>query len=94
LKQNRVLFIVGPTGIGKTALAIKLAERLKGEIVSADSRQIYKFMTIGTAKPTHAELAAVLINRCSILILKFCQKGERLNIGSSQEIIHLCFQRS
>ena len=59
MKQNRVLFIVGPTGIGKTALAIKLAERLKGEIVSADSRQIYKFMTIGTAKPTNEELAAV-----------------------------------
>lgn len=59
MKQNRVLFIVGPTGIGKTALSIKLAERMKGEIVSADSRQVYKFMTIGTAKPTHAELAAV-----------------------------------
>ncbi len=59
MKQNRVLFIVGSTGIGKTALSIKLAERMKGEIVSADSRQVYKFMTIGTAKPTHAELAAV-----------------------------------
>ncbi len=59
MKQDRVLVIVGPTGIGKTALAIKLAERLKGEIVSADSRQIYEFMTIGTAKPTSEELAAV-----------------------------------
>ena len=59
MTQDRVLFIVGPTGIGKTTLAIKLAERLKGEIVSADSRQIYKFMTIGTAKPTNEELAAV-----------------------------------
>lgn len=59
MKQDRVLFIVGPTGIGKTALSIKLAERLKGEIVSADSRQIYEFMTIGTAKPTKEELAAV-----------------------------------
>ena len=59
MTQDRVLFIVGPTGIGKTALAIKLTERLKGEIVSADSRQIYKFMTIGTAKPTREELAAV-----------------------------------
>ncbi|MCH7755949.1 tRNA (adenosine(37)-N6)-dimethylallyltransferase MiaA [candidate division KSB1 bacterium] len=59
MKQSRVLFIVGPTGIGKTALSIKLAKRVKGEIVSADSRQIYKFMTIGTAKPTHEELASV-----------------------------------
>ncbi len=59
MKQSRVLFIVGPTGIGKTALSIKLAKRVKGEIVSADSRQIYKFMTIGTAKPSSEELAAV-----------------------------------
>lgn len=59
MKQNRVLFIVGPTGIGKTALSIELAKRMDGEIVSADSRQVYKFMTIGTAKPTREELAAV-----------------------------------
>ena len=59
MKQNRVLFIVGPTGIGKTALSIQLAKRMDGEIVSADSRQIYKYMTIGTAKPTREELAAV-----------------------------------
>ncbi len=59
MKQNRVLFIVGSTGIGKTALSIQLAKRMDGEIVSADSRQIYKYMTIGTAKPTREELAAV-----------------------------------
>jgi tRNA dimethylallyltransferase len=53
--------IVGPTGVGKTALALRLAEALapktKVEIVSADSRQIYRGMDIGTAKPTPAELA-------------------------------------
>jgi tRNA dimethylallyltransferase len=52
--------IVGPTAVGKTALAIDLARRLDGEIVSADSRQIYRGMDIGTAKPTPEEQALVL----------------------------------
>jgi tRNA dimethylallyltransferase len=49
--------IVGPTAVGKTALAVELARRLDGEIVSADSRQIYRGMDIGTAKPTRQEQA-------------------------------------
>jgi tRNA dimethylallyltransferase len=51
--------IVGPTAVGKTALGIDLARRLGGEVVSADSRQVYRKMDIGTAKPTPAERAAV-----------------------------------
>ncbi len=54
-----LLAIVGPTAVGKTALGIALAQRLGGEIVSADSRQIYRQMDIGTAKPTPAERALV-----------------------------------
>ncbi|HEX6292860.1 MAG TPA: tRNA (adenosine(37)-N6)-dimethylallyltransferase MiaA [Herpetosiphonaceae bacterium] len=50
--------IVGPTAVGKTALSIALARRLDGEIVNADSRQIYRCMDIGTAKPSIAEQAA------------------------------------
>ena len=50
-----VLFIVGPTAVGKTRLAIALAQRLNGEIINADSRQVYRRMDIGTAKPTPAE---------------------------------------
>jgi tRNA dimethylallyltransferase len=50
--------VVGPTAVGKTALAVALARRIGGEIVSADSRQIYRLMEIGTAKPTAAERAA------------------------------------
>jgi tRNA dimethylallyltransferase len=53
-----LLAIVGPTAVGKTALSIALARGLGGEIVSADSRQIYRGMDIGTAKPTTAERAA------------------------------------
>ena len=47
----RVGFIVGPTGVGKSAVAMALAERLDAEIVNADSRQVYRGMDIGTAKP-------------------------------------------
>lgn len=54
-----VVAIVGPTAVGKTGLAIRLAQALGGEIVSADSRQVYRSMDIGTAKPTPAERAAV-----------------------------------
>ena len=50
--------IVGPTAIGKTALGVYLAQRFNGEIVSVDSRQFYRLMDIGTAKPTPEELAA------------------------------------
>src|SRR5215813_3520118 len=53
-----LLVLVGPTAVGKTALAIKLARALGGEIVSADSRQVYRGMDIGTAKPTAEDLAA------------------------------------
>jgi len=54
-----LIVIVGPTAVGKTELAIQLAERLDGEIVSADSRLFYRGMNIGTAKPSAAELARV-----------------------------------
>jgi len=47
--------ILGPTCVGKTQISLKLADILKGEIVSFDSRQVYKFMDIGTAKPTREE---------------------------------------
>lgn len=54
-----VIVLVGPTASGKTAVSLPLAERLGAEIISADSRQIYRHMDIGTAKPTVAERARV-----------------------------------
>jgi tRNA dimethylallyltransferase len=54
-----ILAIVGPTGAGKSALAARLARELDGEIVSADSRQVYRYMDIGTAKPSAEQRAAV-----------------------------------
>lgn len=68
--MNKLLIaIVGPTAVGKTAIAVNLAEELKTEIVSADSRQFYREMEIGTAKPTEHELKQVphhFINNLSI----------------------------
>lgn len=58
-KKKTLIVVVGPTAVGKTALAIKLAQHFNTEIVSADSRQFYQEMTIGTAKPDAAERAAV-----------------------------------
>ncbi len=62
-KENhmpRIVVICGPTGAGKTAFAIKLAKAVDGEIIGADSMQIYRQMDIGTAKPTLEEKAAVV----------------------------------
>ena len=64
-----LIVIVGPTAIGKTALAIKLAKHYKTEIISADSRQFYKELNIGTAKPSNKQLQSIrhhLIDNISI----------------------------
>lgn len=63
----RVLTIYGPTAIGKTSIAIDLAARLNGEIVSCDSRQVFKFLDIGTAKPKPAELDSARFHLVSII---------------------------
>jgi len=58
-KKTPLLLLVGPTGIGKTAISISLAKKLNGEIISADSAQIYKYMDIGTAKITKEEMKGI-----------------------------------
>ena len=59
LSKPTVLAVVGPTSAGKSALAARLAAGLDGEVVGADSRQVYRYMDIGTAKPTAEQRAAV-----------------------------------
>ncbi|OGX13918.1 MAG: tRNA (adenosine(37)-N6)-dimethylallyltransferase MiaA, partial [Omnitrophica bacterium RIFOXYB12_FULL_50_7] len=59
INAKTVLFIVGPTAAGKSALAVALAKKLGGEILSADSMLIYKEMDIGTAKPTKKERGGI-----------------------------------
>ena len=53
--MEKVIVIVGPTAVGKTALSIAIAKQLNGEIINADSTQVYKYMNIATAKATHEE---------------------------------------
>jgi len=70
-----VIAIVGPTASGKTALAMRVAERLGGEIVSADSRQVYRAMDIGTAKPTAEERARIRHH-----LIDVADPGERYDV--------------
>jgi tRNA dimethylallyltransferase len=59
VQSKRLIVLVGPTAVGKTTVAIQLAGHFKTEVVSADSRQIYKELEIGTAKPTEQELKQI-----------------------------------
>ncbi|MBT8330825.1 MAG: tRNA (adenosine(37)-N6)-dimethylallyltransferase MiaA [Deltaproteobacteria bacterium] len=65
--KAKIIVICGPTGIGKTSVAIRLAEHFNGQIIGADSMQIYKYMDIGTAKPTIAEQARVVHHMVGIV---------------------------
>jgi tRNA dimethylallyltransferase len=67
--MNRPIFIAGPTAVGKSEIAPRLAEQIGGEIISADSMQVYRGLDIGTAKPAPAERARVphhLIDICDL----------------------------
>lgn len=65
--MKKVIIILGPTGVGKTGLSIILAEKLRTEIISADSMLVYRHMDIGTAKPADAELGSVPHHLINIL---------------------------
>ena len=60
--KKQIIIIAGPTAVGKTEYAIETAKAINGEIVSADSMQLYKYMDIGSAKPTVEELSQVKHN--------------------------------
>lgn len=59
MDKNNLIIISGPTSVGKTALSVKLASRINGEIISADSMQVYRGMDIGTAKVTKEEMQGI-----------------------------------
>ncbi len=59
MKKAKVIVILGPTSSGKTALSIALAQKFNGEVVSADSRQVYRGLTLGTGKVTKKEMAGI-----------------------------------
>ena len=56
MNRRKLIVLVGPTAVGKTGVAIRLAEHYRTEVVSADSRQVFREMEIGTAKPAAQEL--------------------------------------
>ena len=78
---HRLLALVGPTAVGKTALSLALAARFDGEIISADSRLFYRGLDIGTAKPTAAERAAAPHH-----LIDICEPDETLSLGQYQRL--------
>ena len=78
--KEKVVVICGPTASGKTALSIELAKKINGEIVSADSMQIYKDMNIGTAKPTKEEMQGI-----KHYLLDFVSPDERYSVAQYKQ---------
>ncbi|MGA9753966.1 MAG: tRNA (adenosine(37)-N6)-dimethylallyltransferase MiaA [Desulfobaccales bacterium] len=84
-QKPRVAALVGPTAVGKTAVALELAARLGAEIVNADSLQVYRELEIGTAKPTPAERAQVTHHLIDVVAppepydaARYCQEGRQI----------------
>ncbi len=86
-EQGPLVIILGPTGVGKTSLAIELAGALKGEIIGADSRQIYRHMDIGTAKPTAAQQAIVPHH-----LIDIAAPDYRLSLAEYQDAAYRCIE--
>ena len=80
MNKPLVVVVLGPTASGKTSLGIEIAERLGGEIVSADSMQIYENMDIATAKPTPQELSRVKHH-----LIGFVPMGEQFSVAKYKE---------
>ena len=80
MNKPLVVVVLGPTASGKTSLGIEIAEHFGGEIVSADSMQIYENMDIATAKPTASELARVKHH-----LIGFVPAGESFSVAKYKE---------
>jgi len=81
--MNHLVAIIGPTGSGKSRLALRLAQAFNGEIVSADSRQVYRYMDIGTAKPSPKELSLVPHHLINIV-----NPDEVFSLAQYQELVY------
>ncbi len=82
------MFIVGPTAAGKTGIAVKLAEKIDAEVVSADSMQVYKCLNIGTAKPSPSELGKIKYHLIDIKSI-----NEEYNAGIFVESALKCIKK-
>lgn len=88
-KQKHLIVIVGPTAIGKTSLSIKLAQQYNAEIISADSRQFFKEMSIGTAKPIPEELASAKHHFVDYISIKEKYTAGQFEKEAIDKIAHL-----
>jgi tRNA dimethylallyltransferase len=85
--KPQVIVIVGPTASGKTKISIELAKKINGEIVSADSMQIYKDMNIGTAKPTTEEMQGITHYMIGVI-----SPSESFNLAMYKEMAEKCIE--
>jgi len=88
-KKPNVPIIAGPTGVGKTAIGVHIAIQIEGEIISADSRQVYRYMDIGTAKPTKKERRKVLHHLVGIIDPDKNYSAGRFAKDAESEIKHI-----
>lgn len=86
-QSNKIVAILGPTAVGKTNISITVARKFNGEVVSCDSVQIYKFLNIGSAKPTSAEQSLAFHH----LIDVFSPK-HRVNVGEYKRLAEKAIQ--
>lgn len=85
MNKNKVIAVVGPTASGKTGLAIEIAKEFNGEVVSADSMQIYKGMNIATAKPTEDEMQGIVHH-----LIDFVEPNETYSVAQYVEDAKKC----
>ncbi|MCA9647317.1 MAG: tRNA (adenosine(37)-N6)-dimethylallyltransferase MiaA, partial [Myxococcales bacterium] len=85
--EQRLWVVVGPTASGKTELAVRLAEAIDGEVVSADSVQVYRYFDIGSGKPSAEEL-----ERAPHHLIDCCEPGEALDAARWAELAEAAVQ--
>lgn len=87
MEKPKVLAVVGPTASGKTALGIALAQKYGGEVISADSMQVYEGLDIASAKPTKAEMQGVVHHLISVI-----PRSERFSVADYAALAHAKIQ--
>ncbi len=92
MNKKKLVVLVGPTASGKSAVALELAKKIKGEIISADSRQVYQYLDIGTAKPFYAKTlkrknakTPIIINGIAHYLIDLIKPDERYSAGKFRE---------
>lgn len=86
--DKKILIITGPTAVGKTKCAVKIAKKINGEIISADSMQVYKFMNVGTAKPSLKDRRGIKHHLISIV-----RPDEEFNVAKFIDLTKKAIQK-